>query len=76
MAVESFAVFAHFAVNQIMKPSPRPSSRSPAAPSRLHSTRPCSVVASRRFSGALCINAYQLPGLDHPNMPTALLAKT
>ena len=38
MAVESFAVFAHFAVNQIMKPSPRPSSRSPAAPPRLHST--------------------------------------
>ena len=37
MAVESFAVFAHFAVNQIMKPSPRLSSRSPAAPSCLHS---------------------------------------
>jgi len=39
IAVESFTVFAHFAVNQIIKPSPHPFFGSSAAPYPLHSAR-------------------------------------
>jgi hypothetical protein len=59
MAVESFAIFAPFAVNLILITSPHPFFRSPAAPSRPHSARvplpicsarPCDEVGGRRFS--------------------------
>ena len=71
-AVESFAVFAHFAVNQIMKPSPHPLFVSPAAPSRLHSTRPCGVGACRLFRGASWMHRY--PAVRGCEMDVVLVA--